>query len=153
MDSVHDFSKGIAEWVPTHHLHRGYHLLWYRRGVFAGEDSAIGRLCAGCSSLPLRPAQAVPPVHVTYSVTFASPPVYSEAWSRFPYSVRLGDQALRRASVPSETDPSYVDWFRVSSHPYLLPGEGPIVGFGPADSIVEYVSFFNLFLLLCICII
>ena len=68
----------------------------------------------------MRPAQAVPPVHVTYSVTFASPPVYSEAWSRFPYSVRLGDQALRRASVPSETDPSYVDWFRVCSHPYVV---------------------------------
>ena len=59
---------------------------------------------------PLRPAKAVRPAHSTYSVTFASPPMYLEAWSRFPYSVRLGDQALRRASVPSEADPSYVDF-------------------------------------------
>ena len=51
MDSVHDFSKGIAKWAPTHHLHWGYHLLWYRRDVFAGEDSATSRLCAGYSSL------------------------------------------------------------------------------------------------------
>ena len=141
MDSVHDFSKGIAKWAPTHHLHRGYHLLWYRRGVFAGEDSATGRLCAGYSPPPLRPAQAVRPAHGTYSVTFASPPVYLEAWSRFPYSARLGDQALRRASVPSEADPSYVDWFKVSSHPYILPGEGPSVVFSPAESRAEYVSF------------
>ena len=102
---------------------------------------------------PMRPTYALRPTQGTYSMNFASPPIYTESWSRFPYCACVGDQALRRASVPSETDPSYVDWFRVSSHPYLLPGEGPIVGFGPADSIVEYVSFFNLFLLLCICII
>ncbi|XP_057533288.1 uncharacterized protein LOC130811126 [Amaranthus tricolor] len=52
---------------------------------------------------------AVRPAHGTYSVTFASPPMNTEAWSKFPYSARLGDQALHRASVPSEVDPSYVD--------------------------------------------
>ena len=94
---------------------------------------------------PIRPTQAVRPAHSNYSVTFASPPIYTEAWSRFPYCGRFGDQALRQASVPSETDPSYVNWFRVSSHPYVLPGVGPSAGFGPAESRVEYVSFFNLF--------
>ena len=33
----------------------------------------------------------------------------------------------------------------MSSHPYVLPGEGQSVGFGPAESRVKYVSFFNLF--------
>ena len=73
-------------------------------------------------------------------MTFASPPIYMEPWSRFPYCARVGDQQFLRASVPSEPDPSYVDWFRVSSHPYLLLGEGPSLVFGPADSRVEYVS-------------
>ena len=31
------------------------------------------------------------------------------------------------------------------SHPYILPGEGPNAGFGAAESIAEYVNFFNLF--------
>ena len=97
-------------------------------------------------SPPMRPAKAVRPAHGTYSVTFASPPVYLEAWSRFPYSARLGDQALRRASVPSEADPSYVDWFKVCSHPYVVPGEGLSAGFGPAESRLEYISFLNLFI-------
>ena len=94
---------------------------------------------------PKRPTHALRPAHGTYSVTFASPPIYTEAWSRFPFCGRIGDQALRRASVPSEVDPSYVDWFRVSSHPYILPGEGPSASFDLADSRVEYVSFFKLF--------
>ena len=64
MDSVHDFSKGIVEWAPMHHLHRGYHLLWYRRGVFAREDSATGRLCADYSPPPMRPAKVVRPAQV-----------------------------------------------------------------------------------------
>ena len=95
---------------------------------------------------PMRPTHTLRPAQGTYSVTFASSPIYTEAWSRFPYCARVGDQALRRASVPSDADPSYVDRFRVSSYPYLLPGEGPSVDSAPADSRVEYVSFFNLFL-------
>ena len=71
--------------------------------------------------------------------------MYLEAYSRFPYSAPLGDQALRRASVPSKADPSYVDWFRVCSHPYVVLGEGPSASFGPAESRLEYVSFLNLF--------
>ena len=114
-------------------------------GVFAEKDSATGWLCAGYSPSSIRPTQAIRPAHGTYSVTFAYPPIYTEAWSRFPYCGRLGDQALRRASIPSEADPSYVDWFRVSSHPYILPSEGPSAGFGPAESRAEYVSVFNLF--------
>ena len=58
---------------------------------------------------PMRPTHALRPVQGTYSVTFASPPIYTEAWSRFPFCGRIGDQALRRASVPSKADSSYVD--------------------------------------------
>ncbi|XP_057524392.1 protein MAINTENANCE OF MERISTEMS-like [Amaranthus tricolor] len=87
---------------------------------------------------PLRPTQALRPAHGTYSVTFASSPVYVEAWSRFPYSARLDDQALHRASVPSEADPSYVDWFRECSHPYVVPGERPSAGFGLTEIRLEY---------------
>ncbi|XP_057548371.1 protein MAIN-LIKE 1-like [Amaranthus tricolor] len=68
---------------------------------------------------PIRPAKALRPAHGTYSVTFPSSAVYLEAWSRFPYSARLVEQGLRRASVPSEAEPNYVDWFRVCSHPYI----------------------------------
>ncbi|XP_057517610.1 protein MAINTENANCE OF MERISTEMS-like [Amaranthus tricolor] len=32
---------------------------------------------------PIRPTQALRPAHGTYSVTFASPLIYTEAWSRF----------------------------------------------------------------------
>ena len=105
------------------------------------ERSALCRLFPP----PMRPAQALRLAHGTYSVTFASPSMYTEAWSRFPYSARLGDQALCREFVPSEVDPSYVDWFRGCSHPYILPGEGLSAGFGPAESRSKYVSFFNLF--------
>ena len=73
-------------------------------------------------------------------MTFAYPFIYTEAWSRFPYCACVGDQTLFRASVPSEAIPEYVDWFRVSSHPFFLPDEGPSAGFGAADSRVEYVS-------------
>ncbi|XP_057530033.1 uncharacterized protein LOC130808597 [Amaranthus tricolor] len=45
---------------------------------------------------PIRPTQALRPAHGTYSVTFASLLIYTEAWSRFPYCGRLSDQALRR---------------------------------------------------------
>ena len=48
----------------------------------------------------LRPTQALRPAQGTYSVTFASTFIYTEAWSRFPYCARVGDQALSRASVP-----------------------------------------------------
>ena len=92
---------------------------------------------------PMRPAKAVRPAHGTYSVTFASPLVYLKEWSRFPYSGRVGEQALRRASVPSEVEPSYVDWFRVCSHPNVILGEGPSAGFGLSESKAEYVSFLN----------
>ena len=99
---------------------------------------------------PLRPTQALRPAQGTYSVTFASPSIYTKAWSRFPYCARDGDQALCRASVPSEVVPDYVDWFRVSSHPFLFPGEGPSAGFGPANSRVEYVSVsIDLFSFIC----
>ena len=53
---------------------------------------------------------------------------------------------------PSEAVREYVDWFRVCSHPFLLPGEGPSVGFGAADSNsrVGYVSVsFYMFPLIC----
>ena len=89
---------------------------------------------------PLRPTQALRPAPGTYFVTFASPSIYTEAQSRFPYCARVNDQTLCRASVPSEAVRDYVDWFRVSSHPFLLPSEGPSAGFGAADSKVEYVS-------------
>ena len=91
----------------------------------------------------MRPTKAVRPANGTYSVTFASSFVYFEAWSRFPYSARLGEQALRRTSVPSEAEPSYVDWFIVCSYPYVVPSEGPSARSGPPESRLEYVSFFN----------
>ena len=50
---------------------------------------------------PMRPAKAMRPAHGTYSVTFSSSDAFLEAWSRFPFSARIGEQALRRASVPS----------------------------------------------------
>ena len=58
---------------------------------------------------PMRPTHALRPAHRTYPMTFASPPIYTEAWSRFPFCGRIGNQALRRASVPSEANPSYID--------------------------------------------
>ena len=66
--------------------------------------------------------------------------MYTEMWSRFPYGARVVEQALRRASVPSEAAPEYIDWFRVSSHSFLIPGEGPAAAFGVADNRVKYVS-------------
>ena len=98
---------------------------------------------------PLRPTQAMRPAHGNYSVDFADPSSYTDAWSRFPYSACLVDQTLRRATVPSEADPTYMEWFRVCSHPYVVPGEGPSAGYGPAESRAEYVSFY----LLCIYVI
>ena len=94
---------------------------------------------------PIRPAKAVRPAHGTYYVTFPSSAVYLEAWSRFPYSARLVEQGLRRASVPSEAEPNYVEWFRVCSHPYIAPDEGPTSGPGPSQSRSEYVSFIIIF--------
>ena len=92
---------------------------------------------------PLSPTQAVRPAQGSYSVTFASSPMFAEMWSRFPYCARVVEQALRRASVPSEAGPDYVDWFRVCSHCFLIPGEGPAAAFGVADNRVEYVSVSN----------
>ena len=89
----------------------------------------------------MRPVKAMQPAHGTYFVTFASSDAFLEAWSRFPFSARIGEQALRRASVPSEAEPSYVDWFRVCSHPFAAPDEGLTVGPGPSQSRAEYVSF------------
>ena len=89
---------------------------------------------------PLRPTQALRPAQGSYSVTFASSCMFTEMWSRFPYCARVVEQAQRRASVPSEAAPDYVDWFRVSSHCFLIPGEGPAAAFGAADNRVEYVS-------------
>ena len=97
---------------------------------------------------PMRPTKALRLAHGTYSVTFASSAVYLEAWSRFPFSVRVVDQGLRRAFIPSEAEPTYVDWFRVCSHPYIAPDEGPTSGPGPSQSRAEYVSFGNI-LVLC----
>ncbi|XP_057529708.1 uncharacterized protein LOC130808243 [Amaranthus tricolor] len=87
---------------------------------------------------PIRPAKAVRPAHGTYYVTFPSAAVYLEAWSRFLYSARLVEQGLRRASVPFEAEPNYVDWFKVCSHPYIAPDEGPTSGPGPSQSRSEY---------------
>ena len=92
---------------------------------------------------PLRPTQALRPAQGSYSVTFASSCMFTEMWSRFPYCARVVEQAQRRASVPSEAAPDYVDWFRVSSHCFLIPGEGPAAAFGAADNRVEYVSIPN----------
>ena len=73
-------------------------------------------------------------------MTFASPLIYTKAWSRFLYCSRIGDQALCRVCVPSKVVSNYIEWFRVSFHPFLFPGEGSSAGFGPADSRVEYIS-------------
>ncbi|XP_057524140.1 uncharacterized protein LOC130803923 [Amaranthus tricolor] len=89
---------------------------------------------------PLRPTQALQPAQGSYLVTFASPSMHTKMWSWFPYCARVGDQALRRASVPSEAVPEYIDWFRVSSHTFLIPGEGPTAAFGAADNRVEYFA-------------
>ncbi|XP_057529404.1 protein MAIN-LIKE 2-like [Amaranthus tricolor] len=89
---------------------------------------------------PLRPTQAVRPAQGSYSVTFSSSPMFTEMWSRFPYCARVVEQALRRTSVPSEAGPDYVDWFRVSSHCFLIPGEGPAAAFGVADNRVKYFA-------------
>ncbi|XP_057535379.1 protein MAIN-LIKE 1-like [Amaranthus tricolor] len=89
---------------------------------------------------PLRPTQALRPAQGSYSVTFASSCMFTEMWSRFPYCARVVEQALHRASVPSEAAPDYVDWFRVSSHCFLIPGEGPAAAFGAADNRVEYFA-------------
>ena len=63
---------------------------------------------------------------------------------------RVDDQALCWASIPSEVVPDYVDWFRVSFHPFLLLDEGPSACFGAADSRVEYVSVsFYMFPFIC----
>ena len=145
MDSVHDFSKGgLNEHPRTAYI--GGITCFNIVEVYLSERTVryLGFVQA-IPPPPMRPTHALRPAHGTYSVTFASPPIYTEAWSRFPFCGRIGDQALRRASVPSEVDPSYVDWFRVSSHPYILPGEGPSASFDLADSRVEYVSFFKLF--------
>ena len=97
---------------------------------------------------PMRPAKALRPTHGTYSVTFASSAVYLEAWSRFPFSARLVEQGLRRASVLSEAELTYVDWFRVCSHPFIALDEGPTSDPGPSQRRAEYVSFENI-LVLC----
>ena len=76
----------------------------------------------------MRLVKAMRPAHSTYSVTFASSDAFLEAWSRFPFSAHIGEHALRRACVPSEVEPSYVDWFSVCSHPFVVPGEGPTAG-------------------------
>ena len=73
-------------------------------------------------------------------MTFTQPSMYTEMWSRFHYCARVVENALCRASVPSEAAPEYIDGFRVSSHSFLIPSEGPTAAFGVADNRVEYVS-------------
>ena len=85
----------------------------------------------------MRPTQALRPAQGSYSVTFASPSMHTEMWSRLPYCAHVGNQALRRAFVPSEAFPEYIDWFRAFSHTFLIPGEGPTAVFGAADNKVE----------------
>ncbi|XP_057532944.1 protein MAINTENANCE OF MERISTEMS-like [Amaranthus tricolor] len=90
---------------------------------------------------PMRPAKALRPAHGTYSVTFpSSAAAFVEAWSRFPYSGRLVEQGLRRATVPSETEPNYVEWFRVCSHPYISRDELLASGPGPGQSRSDYFA-------------
>ncbi|XP_057519402.1 protein MAINTENANCE OF MERISTEMS-like [Amaranthus tricolor] len=90
---------------------------------------------------PIRPAKALRPAHGTYSVTFpSSVAAFVEAWSRFPYSARLVEQGLRRATVPSETEPNYVEWFRVCSHPYISRDELLASGPGPGQSRSDYFA-------------
>ena len=66
--------------------------------------------------------------------------MYTEMWSRFLYCARVVEQALRRTSVPLEAAPEYIDWFRVFSPLFLIPGEGSAAAFSVADNIVQYVS-------------
>ncbi|XP_057535249.1 protein MAIN-LIKE 1-like [Amaranthus tricolor] len=61
-----------------------------------------------------------------------------QAWSRFPFSARIGEHALRRAFFPLEVEPSYVDWLSVCSHPFVVPGEGPTAGPRRTESRSEY---------------
>ena len=95
----------------------------------------------------MRPTKALQPAHGTHYVTFASSDAFSEAWSRFPFSALIGEHALRRAFVPSEVEPSYVDWLSVCSHSFVVPGEGPTAGPRRTDCKSEYVSVLNLFVL------
>ena len=135
-----------VEWTPYLNTPRAL-LNEHPRTTFIGASLALissrcicrsgqcdrSALCRVFPPPPTRPAKVVQPAHVTYSVTFASSSVYLEAWSMFPYSARLGEQALRRTSVPSEAEPSCVDWFIVCSHPNVVPGEGPSARFGPPE--------------------
>ncbi|XP_057535336.1 uncharacterized protein LOC130813514 [Amaranthus tricolor] len=67
----------------------------------------------------LRSTQALRLAQISYSVTFASPSMYTE---------------MRKVV------PEYIDWFRVSSHTFLIPGEGPTTAFCAADNRVEYFA-------------
>ncbi|XP_057543246.1 protein MAINTENANCE OF MERISTEMS-like [Amaranthus tricolor] len=62
----------------------------------------------------------------------------TQAWSRFPFSARIGEHALCWACVPSEVEPSYVDWFSVCLHPFIVPSEGPTAGPRRTESRSEY---------------
>ncbi|CAO2833506.1 unnamed protein product [Amaranthus hypochondriacus] len=87
---------------------------------------------------PLTPTQAHRPAQGAYSLTFPSTTTYTLTWSRFPYCARVGDQELRRADVPSEAVPEYIDWFRSYSHAFIIPGNGPNSVFASADNKADY---------------
>ena len=137
-------SKGIIKLAPTHRLHWGYHLFWYRRGVFSEEDSGIARLCASYSPHSYK----------------------TNPWSTNDTGYLFGDLCFRlftrRYGVGSSIVPALVIRHFIGHlfHQRLIlvtltglecppstspPDEVPSAGFGPADSRVEHVSFFNLF--------
>ena len=114
------------------------------------KDSQAVRFCTGYSSPFFEAYTSSVTGTGTYSVTFACTSIYMEVWSRFPYCARVGDQALSRASIPSKAVREYVEWFKVCSHPFLLPCEGPNADFGVANNRVGYVSVsFYMFPFIC----
>ena len=68
-----------------------------------------------------------------------------EAWSRFLYCVRVGDQALCRAFVPSEVVSNYVDWFRVSSPHFFSPAKDQVL------VLVQLIAELNTLVFIFIC--
>ena len=94
--------RGLLNEHPRTAFIGGITFFWYRRGLFTREDNQTAGFCTGYSPPLLRPTHNLQPAQGTYSMSFASPLIYIEAWSRFPYCARVGDQALHQASVPSE---------------------------------------------------
>jgi hypothetical protein len=95
---------------------------------------------------PLRPAEAHRPATGGYSLTFPHLTMYTETWSRFPVCAKVDHRELRVAAYPSEAVPEYIDWFRVCSHAFIIPGDGPPNSYDMADNKEAYVSALTFFL-------